>query len=125
MLCWLFLYAFLNDLLLVEHLQIMIVHVLDLMLEIFNDIFHIPLSLRDTLRIIFDKLRHYFQHVLFIGILVDIVQLLDLDQALVVVITIFQFDDCEEVVFFEGSRVLLCVFVEVMVDLTRRLLCLK
>lgn len=67
----------------------MIVHVLDLMLKIFNDIFHIPLSLCDTLCIILNKFRHNFQHVLFIGILVDMIELLHLDQALVVVITIF------------------------------------
>lgn len=94
MLCWFFLDSLLYNLLLVKHLQVMVVHVLDLMLKIFNDIFHIPLSLCDTLRIIFNKFGHYFEHVLLVGVLIDIVQLLDFDETLVVVITIFQFDDC-------------------------------
>lgn len=94
MLCWFFLNALLYNLLLIEHLQVMVIHILDLMLEIFNDILHVPLSLGDTLRIIFNKLGHYFQHILLVSILVDVVQLLDLDQTFVVVITIFQFDDC-------------------------------
>jgi hypothetical protein len=100
----------------------MVVHIFDLMLEIFNDILNVSFGLCDALCIVFDQIGHNLQHVLFVCLLVHIVELLHLYQALEVVISILEFNNSQEIVLLEGWRVLLGVNCRLGGGLSWRLL---
>lgn len=98
--------CFLHCLLPVEYLLVVVVHVLDLQLEVSHDVLNVPLGLGDALGVVFNQFSHHLQHVLLIAVLVYVVHLLHSDQALVVAVLVLEGDHGEIVAFLEGGRVL-------------------
>lgn len=90
--------SLLHFLLLIEYFNIVVIHVFNLKLKVANNVLNIPLCLSDALGVVLYQLSHDYEHVLLIGLLVEVVELLHLYEALVVVIFIFQFDDGQEII---------------------------
>lgn len=86
------------------------------MLKVEHDIVQINLSFANALGIVFDKLQHDFDHIFLIIILVEVIESLQFDECFEVIVSLFEVDDLNEIIFCEDGFVLEWHEVQILID---------
>ena len=73
----------------IKDLEVVIVHELDFMLKVLDYVFNISFCLCYAFCVVFDEFCHNLKHIFLVDFFIHVIQLLNLNEAFVVIITIF------------------------------------
>jgi hypothetical protein len=94
----------------------MVIEIFDLELKVVNDVFNITLSFSNAHGIVLDQFSHHSQHIFFVILFVNIIQLLYFDETLEVIVALFKRDDLHEIFFVKNKR----IFFDLLILFSRR-----